>query len=61
MIAANQVGTELGFECAENALVLLWLDGREELGQADKGVLARMLIERIAIRYRASQALSGVA
>ena len=48
LIAANQVGEELGFECSENALLLLWPGGREELGRADKGVLATALVERIA-------------
>ncbi|HNR91479.1 MAG TPA: bifunctional phosphopantothenoylcysteine decarboxylase/phosphopantothenate--cysteine ligase CoaBC, partial [Dokdonella sp.] len=36
LIAANRVGENLGFECAENALLLLWPGGREELAQADK-------------------------
>lgn len=48
LIAANRVGAELGFECSENALLLLWPGGREELGRADKGVLATALVERIA-------------
>ena len=48
LIAANQVGEELGFECSENALLLLWPGGRDELGKADKGVLATALVERIA-------------
>jgi phosphopantothenoylcysteine decarboxylase / phosphopantothenate---cysteine ligase len=48
LIAANRVGAELGFECSENALLLLWPGGREELGKADKSVLATTLVERIA-------------
>ncbi len=52
MIAANQVGAEKGFECGENALLLLWRDGREQLALADKTVLAQSLIERIAERFR---------
>ncbi len=54
MIAANRVGGDLGFECSDNALTLLWSDGREELGQADKRVLARSLVERIAARFNAA-------
>ncbi|MEZ5462062.1 bifunctional phosphopantothenoylcysteine decarboxylase/phosphopantothenate--cysteine ligase CoaBC [Dokdonella sp.] len=52
MIAANQVGTGLGFEGSENALLLIWKDGSEDLGRADKKALARTLVERIASRYR---------
>ena len=56
LIAANRVGEQLGFECADNALLLLWPDGREELARADKRVLARALLERIALLLRARQA-----
>jgi phosphopantothenoylcysteine decarboxylase / phosphopantothenate---cysteine ligase len=53
MIAANQVGDGLGFETADNAITLYWADGSAELPRADKAVLARQLIERVASRYRA--------
>ena len=53
LIAANRVGGALGFESAENALLLLWADGREELARADKRVLARALLERVAQRFHA--------
>lgn len=56
LIAANRVGEQLGFECADNALLLLWPDGREELARADKRVLARALLERVAALLRARQA-----
>ena len=56
MIAANRVSTTLGFERDENALLLLWTGGREELGQADKRSLARTLVDRIARRYAAGSA-----
>jgi phosphopantothenoylcysteine decarboxylase/phosphopantothenate--cysteine ligase len=49
LIAANEVGVGLGFECADNALLLLWPGGREQLERADKGELARALIGRIAV------------
>lgn len=51
MIAANRVGSDCGFECADNALLVLWADGREELARADKRVLARELLQRIAQRF----------
>lgn len=54
MIAANLVGSELGFECTDNALLLIWHGGSEDLGQADKKVLARVLVERIADRFHLS-------
>jgi phosphopantothenoylcysteine decarboxylase/phosphopantothenate--cysteine ligase len=59
MIAANQVGAGFGFECAENAITLLWRDGREELGQASKNDLATTLIERIAARFHARTLARG--
>lgn len=52
MIAANRVGPGLGFETENNALTLLWRDGRKELAQAPKRVLAAQLIDEIALRYR---------
>jgi phosphopantothenoylcysteine decarboxylase / phosphopantothenate---cysteine ligase len=61
MIAANQVGDELGFECGENALLLLWAEGSEQLELADKCILAQSLIERVAQRYRAAHPTWGAA
>jgi phosphopantothenoylcysteine decarboxylase/phosphopantothenate--cysteine ligase len=51
LIAANLVGADLGFDCSDNALTLFWAGGSEDLGRADKPVLARRLIERIAGFY----------
>lgn len=48
LIAANEVGAGLGFESTDNALLLLWPGGREELPRADKRALARALVARIA-------------
>jgi phosphopantothenoylcysteine decarboxylase/phosphopantothenate--cysteine ligase len=48
LIAANDVGEGQGFERSDNALLLLWPTGREELARADKRVLARALVARIA-------------
>jgi len=52
MLAANQVGPQQGFEQDNNALLVLWRGGRQELGLAPKEALARTLIELIAQRYR---------
>jgi len=56
LIAANQVGTDKGFDCTDNALTLFWADGSEDLGHAGKTVLARRLIARIAAFYAARKA-----
>ncbi|MES9970119.1 MAG: bifunctional phosphopantothenoylcysteine decarboxylase/phosphopantothenate--cysteine ligase CoaBC [Candidatus Thiodiazotropha sp.] len=54
MIAANRVGTpQGGFESDQNALLLLWQDGREELPMMEKSYLAQQLAERIAEQFRA--------
>lgn len=55
LIAANRVGTNLGFERDTDALLLLWPDAgggiaREDLGEADKTELARRLVAHIADR-----------
>jgi phosphopantothenoylcysteine decarboxylase/phosphopantothenate--cysteine ligase len=51
LIAANQVGAGRGFDCADNELVLFWQGGSEDLGRADKPLLARRLVARIADHY----------
>jgi len=50
MIAANLVGEGLAFDQADNALTVLWADGKTELAQTDKTTLARQLMQIIAIR-----------
>ncbi len=57
MIAANEVGHDKVFEKDDNALLVLWRDGRRELPHAPKVALARDLVALIAERYaeRASQ------
>jgi phosphopantothenoylcysteine decarboxylase / phosphopantothenate---cysteine ligase len=58
LIAANQVGAaEGGFERDDNALLLLWAGGREELPMMDKASLARRLAERIVKQYYAKVGL----
>jgi phosphopantothenoylcysteine decarboxylase/phosphopantothenate--cysteine ligase len=48
-IAVNDVRGEHGFGTGENELVLLWgVDGRRELGRAEKATLAARLLDAIA-------------
>ena len=51
MIAANQVGDGLAFDCDENALTVYWPGGKRELPRAGKQQLAAQLIVVIAERY----------
>jgi phosphopantothenoylcysteine decarboxylase/phosphopantothenate--cysteine ligase len=54
MIAANRVaGAEGGFEAEDNALIVLWPNGRRELPLMPKPRLARALADLIAERFRA--------
>ncbi len=54
MIAANRVGTGRGgFESEDNALLVLWPGGRQELPMMPKPDLARRLAGIIAERYYA--------
>jgi phosphopantothenoylcysteine decarboxylase/phosphopantothenate--cysteine ligase len=58
MIAANEVGHDKVFEKDDNALLVLWRDGRQELPHAPKVTLARDLVALIADRY--AERKSGV-
>ena len=53
MIAANEVGHNKVFNCADNELIVLWRGGRQLLPQAQKTRLARDLIGLIASRLAA--------
>ncbi len=53
MIAANLVGEDMGFNKDDNALTVLWQDGKHEIERADKSIVARELIALIAERYHA--------
>jgi len=55
LIAANEVGPGRGFETDDNALLLLWPGGREELPRAGKRQLADALLDRIVRLRPASQ------
>ncbi|HTY94669.1 MAG TPA: bifunctional phosphopantothenoylcysteine decarboxylase/phosphopantothenate--cysteine ligase CoaBC [Steroidobacteraceae bacterium] len=51
MIAANEVGHDKAFDCADNELIVLWRNGRKLLPRNAKTRLARELIELIAAVY----------
>jgi len=53
MIAANQVGDNLAFDCEDNALTVYWPGGKQELGRAPKRQLAAALVSLIAERRAA--------
>jgi phosphopantothenoylcysteine decarboxylase / phosphopantothenate---cysteine ligase len=55
MIAANQVGEGLAFDCDDNALTVYWAGGKRELARAPKCRLAGELIELIAGRFSGSR------
>jgi phosphopantothenoylcysteine decarboxylase/phosphopantothenate--cysteine ligase len=55
MIAANQVGEGLAFDCDDNALTVYWQDGRRELERAPKCHLAGALVDVIAERFAGSR------
>ena len=57
MIAANEVGHDKVFEKDDNALLVLWRDGRRELPHAPKVALARDLVALIAERYAERKSL----
>jgi phosphopantothenoylcysteine decarboxylase / phosphopantothenate---cysteine ligase len=50
MIAANQVGDGIAFDCEDNALTVLWPGGRVEIARAPKMDVARELVALIAKR-----------
>jgi phosphopantothenoylcysteine decarboxylase/phosphopantothenate--cysteine ligase len=55
MIAANQVGEGLAFDCDDNALTVYWAGGKRELARAPKCRLAGELIGLIAGRFAGSR------
>jgi len=48
LIAANLVGSGVGFDCDENALLVLWADGRHQMPADTKTRLAERLVDLIA-------------
>ena len=54
LIAANEVGHDKAFDKEDNALLVLWQDGRRELPRGPKLELARALIALIVERRAAA-------
>lgn len=54
MIAANEVGDDKVFDKDDNTLMVLWGEGRRELGPGSKSEVARALVALIAEHYRAA-------
>jgi phosphopantothenoylcysteine decarboxylase/phosphopantothenate--cysteine ligase len=54
MIAANQVGDGLAFDCDDNALTVYWPGGKQELARAPKCRLAAEFIALVAGRFEAT-------
>lgn len=61
MIAANQVGDNLAFDCDDNALTLYWPGGKRDLARAPKRRLADELVAVIAERFEQHLADAGAA
>jgi phosphopantothenoylcysteine decarboxylase/phosphopantothenate--cysteine ligase len=59
MIAANQVGDRLAFDCDDNALTLYWPGGRRELPRASKLEVAERLVAVIAERFAAGERVTA--
>jgi phosphopantothenoylcysteine decarboxylase/phosphopantothenate--cysteine ligase len=60
LIAANQVGENLGFDQDDNALTVYWKGGKRELTLCSKAQLAGHLVALIAERFAVrDQAGSG--
>jgi phosphopantothenoylcysteine decarboxylase / phosphopantothenate---cysteine ligase len=59
MIAANEVGHDKAFDCEDNQLIVLWRNGRHELGKASKLALARELVALIAESFAVARAGSA--
>jgi len=53
LIAANRVGTDCGFDRDDNALLVMWQGGGEDLGCGTKATLAERLVALITERLRA--------
>ena len=60
MIAANEVGSQLGFDVEENALQVFWKDGSVTLARTGKNRLARQLIATLAERFTISRSRANV-
>lgn len=50
LIAANLVGPGVGFDCDDNALLVLWSDGQHQIAPGSKRQLAEQLMDFITTR-----------
>ena len=55
MVVANKVGDGVGFDQDENAVTVLWRNGRQEFPAAAKSDLARSVVDLIAQNFQAAQ------
>jgi phosphopantothenoylcysteine decarboxylase/phosphopantothenate--cysteine ligase len=60
MIAANQVGDRLAFDCDDNALTVYWPGGKRELARATKRDVAARLVALIAERFASGERVTAV-
>jgi phosphopantothenoylcysteine decarboxylase/phosphopantothenate--cysteine ligase len=61
MIAANQVGDRLAFDCDDNALTVYWPGGKRELARATKRDVAARLVAVIAERFASGERVTPAA
>jgi phosphopantothenoylcysteine decarboxylase/phosphopantothenate--cysteine ligase len=61
MIAANQVGDRLAFDCDDNALTVYWPGGKRELARASKREVAAGLVALIAERLASGERVGAAA
>jgi phosphopantothenoylcysteine decarboxylase/phosphopantothenate--cysteine ligase len=61
MIAANQVGDRLAFDCDDNALTVYWPGGKRELARASKRDVAAGLVNVIAERFASGERVTATA
>jgi phosphopantothenoylcysteine decarboxylase/phosphopantothenate--cysteine ligase len=59
MIAANQVGDKLAFDCDDNALTVYWPGGKRELARAPKCEVAAGLVQLIAERFASGERVTA--
>ena len=59
MIAANQVGDRLAFDCDDNALTVYWPGGKRELARAAKRDVAAGLVAVIAERFASGERVTA--
>ena len=61
MIAANQVGDRLAFDCDDNALTVYWPGGKREIARATKRDVAARLVAVIAERFASGERVTPAA